>query len=248
MTNQDLAGRIVLVTGAGRGQGLCEARVLAEQGATVLLGEVDEEAGRRAASGIPHSRFVVLDVTSEASWDRTVRTIADEFGHLDVLVNNAGILRYGTIETTPLDEVRRIRAVNLDGPYLGIQKLAPLFGERGGSIINIASISGLMGRPDQAAYLLSKWGLRGLGRAAALELAPRRIRVNTIFPGLIATEMSEGRYGVEGVQSMGRDLPVGRAGAPSDIASLVLFLASDRSSFITGAELVCDGGFTAGMQ
>lgn len=248
MKRQELSGKVALVTGAGRGQGYCEAEALAARGATVVIGEIDEEWGRRASDAIANSRFVSVDVASEKSWDEAVRIMSQEYGRIDILVNNAGVFDYGTIEETPLHEIHRIQSVNLDGPYLAMQKMLPLFGANGGSIINISSVSALMGRPAQTAYLVSKWGLRGLGRAAALEFAPRRIRVNTVFPGLIDTAMSRGCYGAKGVQVMGRDLPVGRAGTPSDIAFLVAFLASDRSSFINGTELVCDGGFTAGFQ
>lgn len=248
MIGQELSGKVAVVTGAGRGQGLCEAQLLAEAGATVILGDVDEEAGRKAEQAVPGSRFVRLDVSSEGDWKEAARIVAEEFGGIDILVNNAGVLRYGTIAETPLCEIHAVQAVNLDGPYLGMQTMLPLFRNGGGSIINISSISALMGRPSQIAYLLSKWGLRGLSRAAALEFASLRVRVNAIFPGLVATDMSEGRYGADGVAAMGGNLPVGRAGVPADIGALVVYLASDRSGFINGAEFVCDGGFTAGMR
>jgi NAD(P)-dependent dehydrogenase (short-subunit alcohol dehydrogenase family) len=214
----------------------------------VVLGDVDIEAGEAAAAEIAGAQFVRLDVSSEASWREAAEAIARTHKRVDILINNAAILFYGSIAETPVAELQRMMAVNLEGTWLGIQAMLPLFGEDGGAIVNIASIAGLMGRPDQAAYLTSKWALRGLGRAASLELAPRRIRVNTIFPGLIATEMSEGRYGADGVAAMGAALPAGRAGTPDDIADMVLFLASPRSGFITGAEFVCDGGATAGMS
>jgi 3alpha(or 20beta)-hydroxysteroid dehydrogenase len=156
------------------------------------------------------------------------------------------LLSYGTIEDTSLDTLRQMNAVNVEGMFLGMKHMLECFRE-GGSIINIASVAGMMGRAGQIAYLMGKWAIRGLGKAAAREFSGRSVRVNTILPGLIATPMSEGHYGIEEVARMGAALPIGRAGRPADIADMVLFLASPRSGFITGAEFVCDGGGTAGM-
>ena len=243
----DLSGKVVLITGGGRGQGAHEAALMAAHGARVILADVDDEAGTARAAAIPGAAYLHLDIASPANWEKIVRQIRETHGRLDVLVNNAAILAYGSIEETPLEDLRRLLSVNLEGAFLGMQKTLDLFPAEGGSIINICSISGAMGRPGQIGYLLSKWALRGLSKAAALEFAPRRIRVNTILPGLIATPMSEGRYGEDGVAAMGKTSPIGRAGTPDDIGQMVLFLASDRSSFCNGTELICDGGVTAGM-
>lgn len=236
------------MTGASQGQGAEEARLLAAQGARVFLADVCVEAGEALAGALPGAEFLKLDVASREDWEAAVQRIVNRYDRLDILVNNAAITHFGSIEATPLEEVMKVLAINLGGTYLGMQKALPAMKGKGGAIVNISSISGLVGRVEQSAYLASKWAVRGLTRAAALEFAPYGIRVNTIIPGLIATEMTLRAHGEARINSRGANLPVGRPGRPADIAHLLLFLVSPASAFCNGAEFICDGGETTGMR
>ncbi|MGW2226960.1 SDR family NAD(P)-dependent oxidoreductase [Streptomyces formicae] len=239
-----LDGRTVLITGAGRGQGAVEARLFAEAGARVALTDVREEEGREVAASLGgQGVFVRHDVTDAGSWASAVAGALDAFGRLDVLVNNAALWRTASVEDETYENFETLLRVNLLGPFLGIQAVLPALKEAGGgSIVNVSSTAGLVGIAGHAAYGSSKFGLRGLTRSSALDLAKHRIRVNSVHPGAIDTPMVA-------AASAGRDwshLPLGRMGRPEEVGELVLFLASDASSYVTGAEFTVDGGSTTG--
>ena len=237
-----MEGRVALVTGAARGQGAAHARLLVEAGSRVLVTDVLEEEGRRVAEGLgPAARFVGHDVTSEQEWSRAVALAVDAFGRLDVLVNNAGVHHATALLDESPSQFAHLWNVNLFGAFLGIQACVPAMREAGrGSIVNISSTAGAGAIRGHAAYGSSKWGLRGLSAVAAVELGPYGIRVNTIIPGAINTSMMSPLT----PETAGRftTLPLGRCGEPDEVAWAVLYLASDASSYVTGAELVIDGG------
>jgi 3alpha(or 20beta)-hydroxysteroid dehydrogenase len=245
-----LEGKIALITGAARGQGECEARLFAAEGARVLLTDVLDEGEAVAASIGDTAAFIRLDVTSEAEWGTAVERCRQRFGLPNVLVNNAGIMVPGTILECDEATFRKTLDINLIGPFLGIKAVAPLMIEAGGgSIVNISSVAALFARPGFTAYGTSKWGLRGLTKYAAMELGHQGIRVNSIHPGAIATPMTLPDLSPEAVaerNSMLSHLPIPRWALPDEIARLALFLASDESSFSTGSEFVADGGRSAG--
>jgi 3alpha(or 20beta)-hydroxysteroid dehydrogenase len=244
-----LEAKVALISGGSRGQGAAEARLFVEHGASVVIGDVLEAEGKELASEIgERCRFVPLDVTVENAWVEAVAFTEEQFGQLDVLVNNAGILLFKQLVNTDLDEFRRVLEVNLVGTFLGTKHAAPAM-ERagGGSIVNISSIGGLMGLPAVSAYVASKFGVRGLTKSAAIELGPKGIRVNSVHPGGVNTPMvvPEGTPD-EAFEQFYSELPLQRIGTVDDVASMVLFLASDESSYATGAEFVVDGGASAG--
>jgi NAD(P)-dependent dehydrogenase (short-subunit alcohol dehydrogenase family) len=241
-----LAGKVALITGGARGQGEAEARLFAQHGAHVYICDVLEEEGEKLAAELRGSGlqadFRFLDVTDAEQWSRTVAHIDAGAGRLDVLINNAGInVRHQLTDTTS-DEWDRIVAVNTKGQMLGMQACAPLMKRSGnGSIINLGSTAGIMGHPV-AAYSASKWAVRGLTKAAAMELASSGIRVNAMHPGVVETPMVDA--GSRVFAELRSLTPLGRAAQPSEMASAALFLASDESSFITGIDLAVDGGFS----
>lgn len=243
----DLSGRLAIITGGARGQGEAEARLFASKGAAVIIADVLAEEGRALAESLQsegrEARFIYLDVTDPASWAGVVALATEWKGRIDILVNNAGIINRTIVETTSLEAWDRVLKVNLTGAFLGIQAVTELMGKTGGgSIINISSNSGFSGHYDPA-YTASKWGLRGLTRSAAMELTPKAIRVNAVCPGLVVTGLNANSPHLKPMIDM---TPMKRSGKPEEIAELVLFLASDASSFITGEDFVIDGGFTAG--
>jgi len=243
-----LDGKVVIITGAARGQGAAEARLFAQEGARLVLGDILDVEGRAVAQSIGEvARYVHLDVTEEADWTTAVELATSAFGRIDGLVNNAGVLHAAPIAECTRADFERVMAVNLTGPLLGIQAvIEPMAADGGGSIVNISSVSGLAATPGQVAYASSKFGLRGLTKVAAVELGARGIRVNSIHPGIIATPMNEAPeladVDWEGIVG---NLPLSRQGVPEDIAWLALFLCSDESAYSTGSEFVADGGLLA---
>jgi 3alpha(or 20beta)-hydroxysteroid dehydrogenase len=236
-------GKVVLVTGAARGMGRAEALALAHEGAIVVVADVlDEEAAELAgeAPGRIHAQH--LDVTSAADWDAVRRRLEAEHGRLDGLVNNAGIAARGRLPHVDPAQWQRVMDVNVLGPLLGMQTLYPLL-RRGSSIVNVVSVAGLAGHVA-AAYTASKWALRGLSRAAALEFGEEGIRVNAVFPGFVDTPLMAGAAPRFKDAAIGQT-PLGRVGTPGDVAPLVVHLISDESAFTTGAEIAVDGGLTS---
>lgn len=250
-----VAGKVAVITGAASGLGAESARRLAREGAAVVLTDVAEGAGHELAEAIAgtgaQSVFLSHDVTDEAAWATVAKTALERFGRIDVLVNSAGISGGEPLMEMSLESWRRVLAINLDGTFLGMRALAPAMAQGGGgSIINLSSILGKVGQPGAAAYCASKGGVLMLSKAAALEWAPAGIRVNSVHPGYIDTPMVQGALHRSENGNELRDVLIsrhalGRLGVPREIADGIVFLASDESSFMTGAELVIDGGYTA---
>ncbi len=245
-----LDGRVVLVTGAARGQGEQEARLFREEGAEVVVADVLDDQGQDLAKEIG-ALYVHLDVGREEEWRVAVGTVVAAYGRVDGLVNNAGILRFNTLVDTPLDEFMRIVRVNQVGVFLGIKTTGPrIAAAGGGTIVNTASYTGMTGMAYVGAYAASKHAIVGLTRVAALELADQGVRVNAVCPGAIDTAMSDPGAGAGGAtDALYRKLvPLGRIGRPEEVARLALFLSCDDSSYITGQPFVIDGGWLAGVS
>lgn len=239
--------KVVLISGGARGMGASHARTLVEAGSRVVIGDVRADDGTALAAGLgDRCLFTPLDVTSRDSWDAAIAATTERFGGLDGLVNNAGILVTESLEQSARDNWDRVIAVNQTGVYLGMQAALPALRARGGgSIVNISSTAGLVGFADTFAYVAAKFAVRGMTKAAAIELAEAGIRVNSIHPGDIETEMIAGGAADTGAVPATTEIPLGRYGRPREISDLVAFLISDFSSYITGAELTADGGYTA---
>jgi NAD(P)-dependent dehydrogenase (short-subunit alcohol dehydrogenase family) len=247
-----LNGKVGLISGGARGQGATHAKLFAREGAKVVIGDVRDEAGQKVEAEIRgvggEVTYVHLDVTDEGQWRAAVETAVQRYGKLDVLVNNAGILLRRSIEEMTGEEWDRIMAVNLKGVFLGTKAAIPAMRRAGGgSIVNISSTAGLVGSPGEtAAYIATKGGVRLFTKATAIQHAKDNIRCNSVHPGPIATDMiSDTLNNPELWAQRLRRLPMGRAGTPEDVAYGVLYLASDESSYVTGSELVIDGGTTA---
>jgi 3alpha(or 20beta)-hydroxysteroid dehydrogenase len=240
-----LDGKVAIITGGARGQGAAEGRLFAAEGARVVLADVlDDEGAATAAEIGDAARFVHLDVTDEDQWQAAVVAAEEAFGPVNVLVNNAGILRFEALDKMALDDFDRVMRVNVHGVFLGMKSVTPsMVRAGGGSIVNISSTAGLTGLPVLGAYVASKWAVRGLSKTAAIDLGAKGIRVNSVHPGGIDTPMVAG---TSGDAPFYKRLPVPRMGTPDEAARAVLFLASDESSYVTGAELAVDGGATCG--
>jgi 3alpha(or 20beta)-hydroxysteroid dehydrogenase len=234
-------GKVALISGGAQGMGEAHARMLVAEGAKVVLGDILDDKGKELAEDIGDAAcYVHLDVTQPDDWKAAVSTAIDAYGKLNVLVNNAGTVALGPLKSHDLKKWQQVLDVNLTGTFLGIQAVIdPMIEAGGGSIINVSSIEGLRGAAWVHGYVASKWGVRGLTKSAALELAPKNIRVNSIHPGFIRTPMTK-HLPDDMVKA-----PLGRAGRPEEVSTFVVFLASDESSFSTASEYVMDGGLVA---
>ncbi|MGW0731445.1 SDR family NAD(P)-dependent oxidoreductase [Streptomyces sp. NPDC002851] len=256
-----LDDRVVIITGAARGQGEQEARLFADEGAKVVLADVLDEQGQAVAKeiGEERARYIHLDVSREDDWTAAVAAAKDAFGKVDGLVNNAGILRFNALVDTPLDEFMQVVQVNQVGCFLGLKAVAPeLAAAGGGTIVNTASYTAMTGMAAVGTYAATKHAILGLTRVAAMELAPSGIRVNAVCPGAIDTPMSnpsqldpdaDPAETSAALDELYRKLvPLGRVGRPREVADLALFLSGADSSYITGQPFVIDGGWLAGVS
>ena len=247
-----LEGKVALISGGARGMGEEEAKLFAREGAKVVLGDVLDEAGQEVAAAIKASGreaiYRSLDVTNEADWASAVEAAESEWGRMDILVNNAGVTTYSKGDQDSLEDFDRCHEINSRGTYLGVRASIPAMRRAGGgSIVNISSISGLVGqRHVHAGYNASKGAVHIMSKSLAVQHAAAGIRVNSVHPGPIKTDMT--RESWTDPETKGRTervVPLGRYGQPVDVANAVLFLASDEAAYITGAEIVVDGGYTA---
>ncbi|MGK9147158.1 SDR family oxidoreductase [Plantibacter flavus] len=238
-----VSGKVAFISGGARGMGAAHAHWLLAEGASVVVGDVLDVEGRALAAKLGERvLFTHLDVTSPADWAAAVDQTIERFGRIDILVNNAGIANGAPISEFSVDVWQRTLDINLTGAFLGIRTVVPhLIAQRSGSIINVSSVEGLRGSPNLHAYVATKFGLRGLTKSVAVEVAAAGVRVNSIHPGFITTPMTSG------ISAERLQIPMGRAAEPDEVSQLVLFLASDESSYSTGAEFVIDGGLTAGI-
>ncbi|MFI6954420.1 glucose 1-dehydrogenase [Nocardia sp. NPDC050408] len=238
-----LTGKVALISGGARGMGAAHGRALAAEDARVVLGDILDEEGAALAEEIgDNAAYVHLDVREKQQWQDAVAEAVQRFGSLNVLVNNAGIVNGNLLVDFELSEWQRIIDINLTGTFLGTQAATPAMIEAGGgSVINISSVEGMRGSPGLHGYTATKFAVRGLTKSTALELAQYGIRVNSIHPGLIRTPMTDG------IPEDFLQIPLGRAADPSEVSALVTYLASDESSYSTGAEFVIDGGLTVGV-
>jgi 3alpha(or 20beta)-hydroxysteroid dehydrogenase len=243
-----LEGKVAIVTGGARGMGAAEVRRLHDAGATVVAADILDDDGKALAEELgDRVSYVHLDVTSEDAWLAVVEHVEQEHGHLDVLVNNAGILKFNALADTPLAEFREVLDVNLIGTFLGMKAAIPAMKRAGGgSIVNISSTEGLAGTVFCGAYTASKFGVRGITKVAAIEYGADKIRVNSVHPGGIDTPMTRAVMDEDGRKYVGKRVAgLKRMGEADEVAGVVLFLAGDDSSYCTGAEFVVDGGVTA---
>jgi 3alpha(or 20beta)-hydroxysteroid dehydrogenase len=241
-----LDGRVALITGGARGQGAAEAELFASEGARVIVTDVLDDDGKQTAARVG-GKYLHHDVTDEARWKEVVDDVVQDHGRLDILINNAGIYRREGLREISLATYRQVIDINQVGVFLGMRAVADtMAAHRWGAIVNISSIAGLRGGGGFA-YVASKWAVRGMTKAAAIQLAPLGIRVNSIHPGLIETPMLHELPGIDSGQAdryMER-IPLGRFAEAREVAKLAFFLASDDSSYSTGAEFIIDGGMTA---
>lgn len=248
-----IAGKVALVTGGASGLGAETARLFAEEGARVAVTDINEDGGRAVVEEIGDAAiFIAHDVTDEAQWIAAVKRTVDTFGGLHILVNSAGVGLTKTVEDISLEEWHRVHAIDVDSVFLGCKHAIPKMAESGGgAIVNISSVAGIIAGHNMAAYNSAKAAVRHLSKSVALHCARKgyNIRSNSIHPAFIDTpilDKHKERFGAdEALAKLGRQIPIGRVGTPREVANAILFLASDESSFITGAELVIDGGISA---
>ncbi|MET8776316.1 MULTISPECIES: glucose 1-dehydrogenase [Nocardia] len=238
-----LTGKVALISGGARGMGAAHARKFVAEDARVVLGDILDDEGKALAEELgDHAVYVHLDVRQKQDWQAAAEEAVRRFGALNVLVNNAGIVNGNLLVDFALEEWQRIVDINLTGTFLGMQAATPAMIEAGGgSIVNISSVEGMRGSPGLHGYTATKFAVRGLTKSTALELAQYGIRVNSVHPGLISTPMTEG------IPADFLQIPLGRAADPAEVSNLVTYLASDESSYSTGAEFVIDGGLTVGV-
>ena len=238
-----LADKVILISGAARGQGATEARQAAVEGAHVVVTDVLDDLGNDVAAEINGS-YHRLDVTSSGEWKAVVESVIAEHGRLDGLVNNAGIFRHDSLLDNNEDNFRLITEINQYGVFNGMAAVAPVMKEQGsGSIVNISSVAGMRGQ-HSIAYVASKWAVRGMTKSAARQLGPFNVRVNSVHPGAIETDMLFD-LGTETVDRLVAAVPMGRSAKPEEVGNVVMFLLADESSYVTGAEIVVDGALIA---
>lgn len=245
-----LDGKVAIITGAARGMGRATAEAFVQEGARIVLADVLDAEGAAVAQALGgNASYQHLDISDEQAWEQVVKSAVEKHGRIDVLVNNAAIYFYATIEETRSEDFRRLIDVNLVGPYLGMKTVIPVMKKnRAGSIINVSSTDGLRGSCGMGAYNASKWGVRGLTKCIAMEAGPFGIRVNSLHPGAVDTPMlnPEGAP-VDELNSRFPGVALSRVAHPREIARASLFLASDEASYVSGAELAVDGGWTCGV-
>jgi 3(or 17)beta-hydroxysteroid dehydrogenase len=248
-----LEGKMALISGGASGIGLATARRFAEEGATVVLADIDHAAGKRAAGEVERASFEPLDVTSDEDWRKTTDAVLARHGALDILVNSAGIVAFGSIEDVSLEDWRRTMSINLDGTFLGCRHgVRAMKTGRGGSVVNLSSVSGIIGGHNIAAYNAAKGAVRLLTKSVALHCARKGygIRCNSVHPGFVETPMldevvRQGRDPSDTRAKLQASVPLGRNARAEEVAAMIVYLASDESAFVTGAEFVIDGGVTA---
>jgi 3alpha(or 20beta)-hydroxysteroid dehydrogenase len=247
-----LDGKVALITGGARGMGKAHVRRFVAEGARVVFGDVLEEEGAKLAADLGEAvRFLRMDVTEPGDWRNAVELAVGTYGRLDILVNNAGIIRHRETEDMTLEDFRRVLDVNLVGQWLGVKAVTPALKEAGGgSIVNVSSTEGYVGAAGMTAYAASKFGVRGMTKCAARELGRFNIRVNTIHPGGILTQMSMDpellAATADSADAFMKALPLGRMGRTDEVSGAVVYLASDDSSYCTGTEVLIDGGMLTG--
>jgi 3alpha(or 20beta)-hydroxysteroid dehydrogenase len=245
-----LEGKVALITGAAGGIGAAAARRMAQEGAQLLLTDADEQGAQRVAEELGGTRAQALghDVTSEERWQQVVAHALDAHGRIDVLLNNAGVFLAAPMTDTLVEDFRRVIDINVTGVFLGMRTVTPAMIEQSaGSVINLSSVAGLMGSPFLMAYAASKWAVRGMSKVAAKELAQFGVRVNSLHPGQIDTDMNtrQRERTPELIDKLIKGIPLRRIGTPEEVADAIVYLASDESVYVTGSELVIDGGVTA---
>jgi 3alpha(or 20beta)-hydroxysteroid dehydrogenase len=242
-----LHDKVAIVTGGAMGQGEAIVRAYVAEGAEVVVADIAKEAGQALADELGDSaHFFAHDVSDAASWATLVEDTNARFGPVNVLANNAGLLRFGRIEEMSLEEFMLLVNVNQVGSFLGMQAVARTMRKNGGgSIINASSIEGIAGMPSCTAYAATKWAIRGMTKCAAMELGPKGIRVNSVHPGMIDTPMTRVHGGDAAMEFGASRVPLRRVGHPEDVAPLYVFLASEESAYINGAEITVDGGVTS---
>lgn len=248
-----VAGKVALITGAAQGLGMATARMLAAEGAHVVVTDINEQGVKDLAADIGGDTLALChDVTREEDWIRVMDAVKARFGHLNILVNNAGIGGFGSVESASLEEWRHVHAVNLDSVFLGCKYALPLMKAHTGSIVNISSIAGMIAAPLFAAYNSSKAAVRHLSKSVALHCAKEGydVRCNSVHPVFIDTPILDNMLGQgdkrqQGLDKLARQIPLAKVGQPKDVAYAVLYLASDESQLVTGSELKVDGGISA---